>query len=749
MCLNTLDQPHWEDRREMVNGKVGRSRKDAAPTERASSGANLKRRRLSKSSGSESEDKVQIVKRGRGRPRKDATASQGAFCGINVKRNKPSNSSESESDEDVQGERPIKRAVRRVNYDETVCDFDESPIREKAENRSMDKPKQCGDSKRYASSSSESESDSEPDESKSKSVRKANYPKRIQRFTDEQVEILLAVFHETEFPSEKQKQKLAEETNRTKHQIERWFANKKQSIRNPKPVKRYVKKFTEEQKRKMNEVFAATRNPEKEEVAALVAELELTTKQVRSYFRKQRFNNPIPGEIPRVVSEEQAENGIVDGEQLRRERNSEKRRKSRRERTLKKRKQFEDAVETFFEERQFLEEPDETLELESGGSWKTISDWLDKKRFDTLKSFLKKEILVMPKEMARFESLSEKYCLDSTTHPDFILYIEMKENVNGDSLAVYLTERSFVLEILEQNQTEEVHAEDVKGEEEKDLEDPNDEEYSNEMELDFQMNVHEDVDFQEENEMESGKNGNGSDTPGEASINEELQGQMEKTVRENSPPDIKDIPLLRSSREENRRTPIVNHIKNELNDFPTETKNVPRFVRAPGNQERIQEPIENDEENEVHLMVYDVIDLDMPDEIAAHGPVSIQRVQASYDDLGPFLGDIIGLEEIGFARGMEIAECKRRLNYLQDLKLPFNCCLQYRKWTKTQIMEFLCQLFTTGTTKKLTKKITTGSKLSMFQNDGHFEKLNENGQFINEKQFSIIRREIEKLNRFQ
>ncbi|PIC39251.1 hypothetical protein B9Z55_010997 [Caenorhabditis nigoni] len=732
----------------MVNRIVRKSRKDAASTERASSGADLKRRRLSKSSGSESEDNVQIVKRGRGRPRKDATGTQGALSGINVKRNKPSSFSESESDEDVQKERPIRRAVRCVNYDETLYDFDESPIREKAEKRSMDKPKQRVDSKEDASSSSETESDSEPDERKSQGVRRAQ-GKRIQRFTDEQTKILLAVFHETEFPSDEQKQKLAEETNRTIRQIDRWFHNKKQSIKNPRPVKRYVKKFTLEQKQKMNEVFAASRNPEQEKIAALVAELELTTKQVKAYFRNQRFNNPIPGEISRVVSEEQAKHGIVDGEPPRRERYSEKRNRFMRERNAKKRKQFEDAMEKCFEERQFLEEPDEALELASGGSWKTISDWLDKKRFETLKSFLKKEILVMPKEMARFESLSEKYCLDSTTHPDFILYIEMKENVNGDSLAVYLTERSFVLEILEQNRTEEVHAEDVKGEEEKDLEDPKDEEYSNEMELDLQMNVHEDVDFQEENEMESGKNGNGSDTPGEASVNEELQGQMEKTVRENSPPDIKDIPLLRSSREENRRPPIVNHIKNEFYDFPTETKNVPRFVRAPGNQERIQEPIENDEENEVHLMVYDVIDLDMPDEIAAHGPVSIQRVQASYDDLGPFLGDIIGLEEIGFARGMEIAECKRRLNYLQDLKLPFNCCLQYRKWTKTQIMEFLCQLFTTGTTKKLTKKITTGSKLSMFQNDGHFEKLNENGQFINENQFSIIRQQIEKLNRFQ
>ncbi|PIC11477.1 hypothetical protein B9Z55_029062 [Caenorhabditis nigoni] len=517
-----------------------------------------------------------------------------------------------------------------------------------------------------------------------------------------------------------------------------------------KCVPRYVKKFTVEQKQKMNEVFAASRNPKQEKIAALVAELKLTTKQVKAYFWKQRFNNPIPGEISRVLPEEQAKHGIVDGEPSRRERYSEKRNRFMRERNAKKRKQFEDAMEKCFEERQFLEEPDEALELASGGNWKTISDWLDKKRFETLKSFLKKEIFVMPKEMSRFESLSEKYFLDSTTHPDIILYIEKKENVHGDSLAVYLMERSFVVEILEENRTEQVHAEDIEEEKEgEDLEDPNDEEYSNEMDLDYDMNVQEDVYFQEKNKIESENNGNGIDTPGEASINEELQGQMEKTVRENSPPDVKDIPLLRSSREENRRPPIVNHIKNEFVDFPNQTKNVPRFVPAPGYQEQIEQPIENDEEHEVQLMVYDVID--MPDEIAAHGPVSIQRVQASYDGLGPFLGDIIGFEEIGFAIKTEIVECKRRLlsDDLQKLKLPFNCSLDYKSWTKTQTMEWFCQLFEPETTKKLIEKITTGSKLSMFQNEGHFEKMNEGGQYIDENQFSIIRREIEKLNRFQ
>ncbi|ULU02393.1 hypothetical protein L3Y34_002164 [Caenorhabditis briggsae] len=457
----------------MVNRSVRRSRKDAASTERSSSGANLKRRSRSNSLGSESEDNAQMMNRGR--LRSNSTTTQPTSNGVKSKTKRQPNSSIPESDENVQEERPIRRAARRVNYDETVYDFEESPIRKKAEKRRMNKPKQRVDSKKDASSSSESESESEPDERKSKGVRRAQ-GKRTQRFTDEQIEILLAVFRETEFPSKAQKEKLAEETNRTICQIERWFDNRKQSIRNPRPVKRYVKKFTVEQKRKMDEVFVASRNPEKGKIAALVAELELTTTQVRQYFRKQRFKNPIPEEIPRFLSEEQVEHGIVDGETFKRERNSEKR------------NQFEDAMEKFFEERQFLEEPDETLELESGGSRKRISDWLDKKRYDTLKSFLEKEISVLPNEMATFEKLSEKYCLDTTTHPDVILYIEMKEDVNGDSLAEYLMERSFVLKMLEQNRTEEVHSEEEEEGEEEYSEDPNDEEYLNEWELDYQIN---------------------------------------------------------------------------------------------------------------------------------------------------------------------------------------------------------------------------------------------------------------------
>ncbi|PIC30169.1 hypothetical protein B9Z55_021507 [Caenorhabditis nigoni] len=134
------------------------------------------------------------------------------------------------------------------------------------------------------------------------------------------------------------------------------------------------------------------------------------------------------------------------------------------------------------------------------------------------------------------------------------------------------------------------------------------------------------------------------------------------------------------------RPPIVNHNQNTFDDFPDETKDVPLFDPAPRYQEEFQEPIE---QVEVHLFVYDVDRRDEPDEIPAHGPVSLQRVSASYNDLAPYFGDIIGFKEIGFVRKTDIAEAKRNLSaeYMKSLILPFNCCLDYKQWTKIQVME--------------------------------------------------------------
>ncbi|PIC30178.1 hypothetical protein B9Z55_021512 [Caenorhabditis nigoni] len=129
-----------------------------------------------------------------------------------------------------------------------------------------------------------------------------------------------------------------------------------------------------------------------------------------------------------------------------------------------------------------------------------------------------------------------------------------------------------------------------------------------------------------------------------------------------------------------QRPPIVNHNQNTFDDFPDETKDVPLFDPAPRYQEEFQEPIE---QVEVHLFVYDVDRRDEPDEIPAHGPVSVQRVSASYNDLAPYFGDIIGFKEIGFVRKTDIAEAKRNLSaeYMKSLILPFNCCLDYKQWT--------------------------------------------------------------------
>ncbi|ULT81075.1 hypothetical protein L3Y34_011148 [Caenorhabditis briggsae] len=221
--------------------------------------------------------------------------------------------------------------------------------------------------------------------------------------------------------------------------------------------------------------------------------------------------------------------------------------------------------------------------------------------------------------------------------------------------------------------------------------------------------------------MESENDGNRIDTPDETPVDEEQHGQ--ETVAEDLPPDVKNIPLFGSSRKEDQRPPI---------DFKSESRSLV-------------------EGNEVHLVVYDVIHRDEPDEIAARGPVSVQRVLALHNDLEPYLGDIIGFKEIGFVIKTDIAEDKRNLNaeYLEGLILSFNCCLDYKKWTKIQVMEFFCQLVTPVTTTKLVEKVTAGSNLSMFQEEGYFEEINNDSSIINLDQFLIIHQEIEKLNRFQ
>ncbi|CAO4366818.1 unnamed protein product [Caenorhabditis nigoni] len=229
----------------------------------------------------------------------------------------------------------------------------------------------------------------------------------------------------------------------------------------------------------------------------------------------------------------------------------------RHQRHSKKENQFRNSMEKFFQTCQFLEKRNKTLEFESGGAWRRISKWLKNRRKNVLESYLKKEITVneMPNQMAIFERLYEKY--DAPEHEDLILYIEKKEKVNGDMFAVYLVERWTIVGKL--------HPEDVQEEEEEDSDGPLGEEYPDDTEFDFHENEHEDVaDHEEEDEMES--EGYEIGTPDSSLLDE----------------DDEDTPLSGNA-------PIVNHIKNEFDDFGNETKNVPRFVPAPGYRDQSQD----------------------------------------------------------------------------------------------------------------------------------------------------------------
>ncbi|PIC16873.1 hypothetical protein B9Z55_023320 [Caenorhabditis nigoni] len=450
----------------MANRSIGKSRKDAGSIDGTSKAINWKRKRTTYSSESESEEGAQIVKLGPGRSRRNDILTQ------------------------------------------------ETSIKKRNESRTMVFEKNI-------SSSSEAESDSEVVENKPKNVRK--------RFSDKQVQVLLAVFNETPFPTKEQRKKLAEDTDHSIRQVDRWFDNRR--AHNRGMVQSRPGRKTKEQKSRLKEVFAGNRYPDEKTVAALVAEIELSKVQVKQYFAKQRFDNPIP-----VCSEEETKSILM---------------------------------EYFQEDSNFHDHGNPELREKTGWSRLRMSIFfenlrneygnmkMDKTRYDSLKAFLKKETSLLPNEMETFEKLVEKYCLNLHEDPDLILYIEWKENVDGDALAQYLMDRSFVLEMLENQR-----AIEVVEQEKAVFADPNDAENANMLEFDH-MN----------------------DDDG--------------TVRENSQQDVKDIPLLGSSREENQKPPMVNRAQNKFDDFPEEAKNVPLFAPAPGHRDQSQEQVENAEENDV------------------------------------------------------------------------------------------------------------------------------------------------------
>ncbi|PIC16870.1 hypothetical protein B9Z55_023318 [Caenorhabditis nigoni] len=683
----------------MVNRSDLRSHKASASTEGTSSGAHLKRSRPASSSGSDSEQEVQMGKRRPGRRCQDATLTEGTRRKAYRTRSRRADSSELDSENDI----PV--AKRCFSSDsETEDDAQQSRPKRKSA-RHID----------YEESDTDFEDDS------SSSEPEFQYGDSVNFFQFNTVSPVLKMnckpFSQRSALEEETENEQAEEP--VPVNIANWKRTKKGANENGKPRVR----FSPEQVQVLQALFDEIQHPSKEQRKKAAEDTNLRICQVNKWFVSKRRRYP---ELVKSLP-------------------------GKRERDSNKPSRFKAAMETFFEKRQFLGKPDKDLELESGGSWDRISKWLDKKRYATLKAFIRNEITVLPNEMETSKRLMEKYCLDVDTHEDVYLYIEMKENVNGDNLAQYLIDWDLVLKVFKRELTKEFYID----QEEVNLADSHDVEYLNEPELDYHMNENrreEAVAHHEENEMERQNDRNGIETPNEAAAGEELHGQIDGPVPENHSPEVKDIQLFENPGEDNQNAQLANHIQNEVDDFRDETKDVPLFDPAPAYQEDILEPIEHVEGNKVHLFVYDVDHRDEPDEIPAHGPVSVHRVAASYDDLVPYLGDIIGFKEIGLVTRTDIAEAKRNLNdeYTKGLILPFNCCLDYKKWTKIQVMEFFSQLlFIPTTIKKLVMKISTGAHLSMFQEEGYFEELNKEASIIDLYEFSIIHREIEKLNRFQ
>ncbi|CAO4366668.1 unnamed protein product [Caenorhabditis nigoni] len=434
---------------------------------------------------------------------------------------------------------------------------------------------------------------------------------------------------------------------------------------------------------------------------------------------------------------------------------------------------FDGIMETIFQKNQFLRFRNKDLEEKTGHSSKTIRNWMKMKRKDTLVSFFKKEISVLPMEMANFERIFNSYEFENVDVAGVIIQIERTENIYGDDFISYLCERKMITEELkqrvgdqlegnEEGQVEEplegqraatredpsIVPEDHMGEEEEEEgvqrvahqvpvqpEIENDQiEFDNPQlgpidgeEDDFQPVVpHEAVQMKFEND------GFEVENPQDAPLNEELHEQpVEGPVADRQVPvDVK------------RETPEI------------EVKNV-QPLSAPVKQEMWEEieNVEEEKEEEIEqLIVFDVMDRNTPEEIESLGPVSILRVQTSSEDLQPYFEDLVGIPEIGFARRSEIAENKRNLDAnMESLILPFNCSLNYLGWSKEQVQEFFCQIFPPETTRKLVEKVSAGCWLYMFQEieKSYFKRLNKRGSIIDWDQFLTICQELNKIERFK
>ncbi|CAO4366695.1 unnamed protein product [Caenorhabditis nigoni] len=492
---------------------------------------------------------------------------------------------------------------------------------------------------------------------------------------------------------------------------------------------------------------------------------------------------------------------------------------------------FEDTMERIFQRRQFIATTDDTLEWETGYAWENISAWLKNKRRVTLEAYLKREISVLPTEMANIERLCKKYGIPIGF--DEFRCIEQEENVTGFKLSDYLADRQSVLAKIWKDR----EVANVEQEEEESVEDPQDvHECQDEQEVVYHMDAGQEVqpvDHQEEDDQVEDRCADHQEAIGEdlsyesinpvgggvhpvvnqeafplefendeigfdnqdAAVLEEHHGRVEGTevdqqVSEQQVTEQDVLPAAhqeavidveqaggsvdgQDAYEEYQMEPELDNHRNEEHDIEPavsqetderesensqaeldNTQDPPikeelldeQFDEAIVKQE-LQEPIENVEEEDEQLVVFDVMDRDESKDVGAVGPVSIERVQASFEDIQPDLEDIVGFPEIGFARKTEIAENKRSLN-LENLTLPFNCSWDSENWSKVQIMEFLCQLFVLATTKKLAEKVRADFSLTMFQPDRKKlfeEKLNS---IINWDQFLIICQELQKLEDF-
>ncbi|CAO4366665.1 unnamed protein product [Caenorhabditis nigoni] len=458
-------------------------------------------------------------------------------------------------------------------------------------------------------------------------------------------------------------------------------------------------------------------------------------------------------------------------------------------------------LEKLFEKQQFLGREKKELSRRTGCHMKVMSEWFKKKRLDVLRSFFNKEVTALPEEMANFERIFNSYEFENAVLTDVIFQIETTENVYGDDFASYLCERKTITEELRQkvgDQLEGNEEEQVKERLEADQQVAMVENLSTVSSSRNEEEAVQHVVPQEAVQMEFRIDQIESDHPQEASIDAELHGQEEEPVAfepeiEDGPIEFENPQLAAIDGEEDDVIPVVPqeavhmgfenyeiefenprnaHLNEDLHGLQVErpvanqqvpsnvkqeipeidVKNVERLI-APVKQE-MQDPIENveEEEEEVEqLIVFDVIDHDADEDIESVGPVSILRVQTSFEDLQPYLEDLVGTPEIGFARKSELAENKRSLNYPESLILPFNCSLNYLGWSKEQVQEFFCQMFPPETTRKLVEKVSAGCWLYMFQEteQSYFKRLNKRGSIIDWEQFLTICQEINKIERFK